>query len=335
VHHLHTTDADLVMYSERTDSHEHVVADPAETDVAEWERHFGEAIAASSHTASSAACVDDPWIAGYVHHLAASSAPPAPVRSGEIPVHQVLCFDQATTFVEERVHRGPIGHRGPVDPGGLFILGPDHNREDLRSYWEGPMQLTSVMLDPATLVRAAEALGRDYDGLAFITRYGACDPVIEALVGQLGRELKAGGGSGRLYAEELLQALAVHLIAHHTREEPTGRAVTGGLPGYRLNRVKDYVLHHLDQDLSLDDMADEVEMNPYHFLRLFKQSTGTTPYQWVIAQRIEAAKRLLKETDWPVMQVALEVGYQSQSHFTTLFKRKVGVPPGRYRRLTR
>jgi len=304
-------------------------------DIPDWEAHFGEAVAASSRADSPAAVVREPWIAGCVHRLDAPDASPEHVRSGKLPVHQVLLFETPTALVEERIHRGPIGHRGPVDSGSLIILNPDRNREDLRTRWDGAMQVTSVMLDPATVAKATRALNRDYDGLSFISEYDVRDPVVEALIGQLGRELEAGGPSGRLYAEELLQALAVHLVAHHTSDEPTENGLTGGLPGYRLNRVKYYVLHHLDQDLSLDDMAAEVEMNPYHFLRLFKQSTGTTPYQWVIARRIETAKCLLQETDWPVMQVALEVGYQSQSHFTTLFKREVGVPPGRYRRLVR
>ncbi|BAY48218.1 AraC family transcriptional regulator [Scytonema sp. HK-05] len=88
---------------------------------------------------------------------------------------------------------------------------------------------------------------------------------------------------------------------------------------------------HLDTDLSLDDLAQQVGMSTYHFSRLFKQSTGESPNQYVVRLRIEAAKRLLRETDLGVLEVASSVGYNSPSHLATQFKPLTGVTPSAYR----
>lgn len=106
----------------------------------------------------------------------------------------------------------------------------------------------------------------------------------------------------------------------------------GGLPASTLRRVTDYVARHFDENLTLDDLADVAGLSTYHFCHLFKASMGLPPYQYVMQERLEEAKRLLRSTDWPVMQVCLAVGYESLGHFSTLFKREVGLPPGAYRR---
>lgn len=107
-------------------------------------------------------------------------------------------------------------------------------------------------------------------------------------------------------------------------------AVTGGLPGARLRRVVDYVEANLAGALVLAELSALVHMSPFHFARLFKQSTGVSPRQFVIRRRIEAAKRLLTEPVPVIREVARAVGF-SQSHFTTCFRRVTGVTPRHYR----
>ncbi|MEM1055636.1 MAG: response regulator transcription factor [Bacteroidota bacterium] len=101
-----------------------------------------------------------------------------------------------------------------------------------------------------------------------------------------------------------------------------------------LRRVEAYVERHFGRALTLGEMAAHVGLSPYHFARQFKAATGLPPYRYVVAQRIDEAKRLLRNTDWPVLQVASSVGYESASHFSALFKRETGVTPGQYRALT-
>ena len=88
---------------------------------------------------------------------------------------------------------------------------------------------------------------------------------------------------------------------------------------------------HLDSDVALEDLADEVDLSKYHFSRRFKKRTGQSPYQFVIYERVRRARRLLRETTQPLAQIALDVGFSSQSHMTRTFKNHVGVTPGQYR----
>jgi len=85
------------------------------------------------------------------------------------------------------------------------------------------------------------------------------------------------------------------------------------------------------ENLSLEMLAQQVGFSPYHFARLFRQTTGESPHQFVLRQRLVEATRLLKETDLPLAHVASEVGIPNQSHFTQAFKRRLGITPLVYR----
>jgi len=103
------------------------------------------------------------------------------------------------------------------------------------------------------------------------------------------------------------------------------------LSSVQLGRVKAYVERTLGGPVSLDQMAEHVEMSRGHFARLFKESTGSTPYAFVMARRMARAKTLLVETAMSIGDVAAEVGYESQGHFSTLFKRATGLSPRDFR----
>jgi AraC-like DNA-binding protein len=107
--------------------------------------------------------------------------------------------------------------------------------------------------------------------------------------------------------------------------------VTGGLPWSRLRRVAEHVQTNLAGELRLAELSALVHMSPYHFARLFKKSTDASPRQFVIRRRIEAAKLLLARQQPPIGEVALAVGFGSQSHFSTTFRRTTGVTPRQYR----
>ncbi|MER3588991.1 MAG: AraC family transcriptional regulator, partial [Mastigocladus sp. ERB_26_1] len=92
-----------------------------------------------------------------------------------------------------------------------------------------------------------------------------------------------------------------------------------------------YIQAHLSEDISLEAIATEVGMSRYYFCRLFKQSTGISPHQYVIKCRIDRAKELLLQGQNSIADVAFEVGFTSQSHFTKHFKHLIGMTPKAYR----
>lgn len=104
-----------------------------------------------------------------------------------------------------------------------------------------------------------------------------------------------------------------------------------GLPRWRLQRVLDYIEQNLAGEIRLGDLADAARLSANHFSELFRQSTGTSPYRYVLARRVECAKRLLGESMLGVLDIALAVGFSDQSHFSKVFRRTTGMTPGGYR----
>jgi len=103
------------------------------------------------------------------------------------------------------------------------------------------------------------------------------------------------------------------------------------LPRSRLRRVAHYIQQNLDKDLSLAELAAVVSMSPYHFARLFKDSTGLPPHRFVVRQRIARARGVLATPELSIAQVSRMVGFRTPSHFTTVFRRLLGITPGAYR----
>jgi AraC family transcriptional regulator len=157
------------------------------------------------------------------------------------------------------------------------------------------------------------------------------DEFMRQLVLAAKNELAQGNPCGPIYAETAAQMLALHVISRHCTLNYRINDCTGGLSKARLRMVLDYIDSHLHEEISLEILASLAGVTSYHFLRLFKQSTGETPLQFIIHSRMERAKELLA-AGMSVTDVALDVGYESVSHFITLFKRRTGVTPFEYRR---
>jgi AraC family transcriptional regulator len=96
-------------------------------------------------------------------------------------------------------------------------------------------------------------------------------------------------------------------------------------------QVLDYINDYLNQDIKLADLAALLDMSQFHFSRLFKQSIGITPYQYLLQQRVERAKQLLKQTERSIMDIALECGFNSHSHLSKQFRQVTGMSPRAYR----
>jgi len=199
--------------------------------------------------------------------------------------------------------------------------------------WRGASESTHILVEPQLLVRvAAEALDLNPDRVTLPPVADLSDAPIQAAMLALDAELRNGGAGGRLLAESLGNVLAVHLLRRFSASGATSFHSGGRLSRHKLRAVIDYIYEHLDAELSLDHLAAVARMSPYHFARLFKSSTGLPPHQYVITRRIERAQELLRDRDpLPLADIAAEVGFSSQSHFTRHFKQLVGVTPRRFR----
>lgn len=212
--------------------------------------------------------------------------------------------------------------------GCMSLLPMQHSRW---ARWDRTTEALMLNLEPHLLVRnAAELLAVDQVELLPQTS------LEDSLILQIGLALKADLEShkpgGRLYAETLTNALAVHLLRNYSAHSHKSVHYLGGLSPTQLRLVIDYINDHLDQELGLEELAAIAQLSAFHFCRSFKRSTGFTPHQYVIRQRVERAKLLLKDRKLGITEVAIACGFTHQSHLNRHFKRLTGVTPKKFSR---
>jgi AraC family transcriptional regulator len=157
------------------------------------------------------------------------------------------------------------------------------------------------------------------------------DPRLSAMVAAVHAEMVAGFPSGRLFLDSLEQAMAITLVNGHAVRHRPVQIYQGGLGSARLRRIKELVHAKLEDDLSLDEMAQSIGLSTAHFARMFRKSTGETPHQFVLRQRLERAKAMLRAPDARVLDVAVACGFKTQQHFAQVFRDVCGVSPTEYR----
>lgn len=133
------------------------------------------------------------------------------------------------------------------------------------------------------------------------------------------------------YLESLAAVLAAHVARHYADRAAAGGAAAGGLAPHKLQRVGEFIAQHLDESLPVEELARVAHLSPFHFARTFKQSTGQSPHLYILMQRIERARLLLAGTEAPLAEVAADVGFRTQGHFTSVFHRYAGCTPRAFR----
>ena len=156
------------------------------------------------------------------------------------------------------------------------------------------------------------------------------DPLISQIAVTLANEIDGGFLDGIL-ADALNTALAVQIVRRFVDLSALLLGPSNGLSRERLKRVRDHVEAHLDDRLTLTDLAGVACLSPYHFSRSFKQAVGVGPQRYVMQRRLEQAKTLMRRTKEPLAEIAQRVGFADQSHLTMIFRREIGMTPGRYR----
>jgi AraC family transcriptional regulator len=191
----------------------------------------------------------------------------------------------------------------------------------------------NVVVPGRVIYRAALDAGLNPDRVEIQGRFCVDDPQVHRLGLTLGAELEHDSFGEQLFVESLSYALAIHIIRSYSSLGEGLQAVAAQISGQRLSgpvlcRVIDYVNDSVSDRLTLAGMAAAANLSPFHFSRLFKASTGLTPYQYVIRCRTEAARDLLIGTDIPIREVALRAGFADQSHLSRHLRRRFGVTPG-------
>ena len=157
------------------------------------------------------------------------------------------------------------------------------------------------------------------------------DPIISRIAHSVADAARMGALD--LYAQSAAQFLAVHLLSLQNGwpDPPREGRSPGTLRKRRLAHVLEYMHLHYQESLTLDRLAEEAGVSPFHFVRLFREAIGVTPHRYLVKVRMKAAASLLADTDLSILDIALECGYQSQSHFSAAFRRHFSCPPSRCR----
>ena len=161
---------------------------------------------------------------------------------------------------------------------------------------------------------------------------GVPDEPIVRLVRLLETEAVSGGLSGRLYMDHLAHALVLRLLSPPAQRHGEPSANSSVLSRPRLRRVLERIDSALSTDLDLKTLAAETSYSRNHFIRMFRASTGYTPYQYVLRRRVERAQAMLGDRSKQLLEIAMACGFSSHAHFSRMFRQVLGVSPSEYRR---
>jgi AraC family transcriptional regulator len=259
-----------------------------------------------------------PWsgVQFEVHRIASSA------EAGESgPVDGEYGMIIVTRGGYETLVRGRSGDRRlRSSAGAIRVLSGDERPHVLRI--AGRAELLAIRLTPEWL----RYLPVD------VTKLGRHAPLsggrtVCALASAMREEVASGCGSGRLYAESLSMSLLSYAVGRvPVPEHTTG----GGLSESEQELLRRHIHEHLDRNIGLSCLAAVVGLGPRQFSARFRAAFGTTPHRFVTELRVREGARLLASGRHEIAEIALRVGFCSQSHFTTAFRRAYGQTPRRY-----
>ena len=158
------------------------------------------------------------------------------------------------------------------------------------------------------------------------------DRQLNALIVSLYQGVKNHQSSNKLFTEQFLHELFTILITRNIGSKTQNNQFKGGLSTSHRRKIKRFILDNLQEKLTIELLANQIGLSPFHFARIFKQSFGESPASYIVMSRIEKAKTLLK-TGISVNQIAMQTGFSQQSHLTASFNQKLGITPAAYRKI--
>ena len=203
--------------------------------------------------------------------------------------------------------------------------------QSIGAHWDAPLENMGFSFDPQFLSKVA-AENNFATNFEFTEVYKKEDALIQNIGLALLAEARSETPSGKVFTDSLIQTLTLHLLTNYSTAKIT-KMENGGLSGYKVRRVKEFIAENLEDDLNLSEIAAVADLSQYHFARAFRKTVGLTPQQYVMQQRIEKAKLLLSDADLPIVEVSLRTGFKNQSHFTTLFRKFTKLTPKTWRDL--
>ena len=236
----------------------------------------------------------------------------------------------------KRVHRTRDGRRSVHDvPAGGFTVLARHRGADWLT--EGPIDYVHITLRPGPFERLVESeTGRPAGAVSFRDVVGQSAPLLAGLAQEMLRVASMEDES-QLYVDTLFSSFTLALLRHCTHAPPTPApetadlGVMGGLAGWRLRQIVDFMRANSSRDVGLQELVEASGLSRAHFFRAFRQSTGATPGQFLERLRVEQACHLL-ERGLGLAETCRQSGFNGRTAMSRAFRRVLNVSPGLYRR---
>ncbi|BDM83770.1 helix-turn-helix transcriptional regulator [Acaryochloris marina] len=210
---------------------------------------------------------------------------------------------------------------------GDIIFDPAHSPR--RVIHNSTVGAYSISLDPS-IVTQIDCEQINPDCIELLPMFRNEDPLVVQIGKAINKELELGNPF-QAYIDSLKTCLAAHLVKNYASIAFNFKEYKGGLSKPSLTKVTEYINDNLSKDISIRDLSKLVGISQYYFSRLFKQSVGVSPCQYIIQQRIDKAKNLLEMQNSNIAEIALNCGFTHQSHLNRYFKKHTGTTPKKYK----
>ena len=244
------------------------------------------------------------------------------VESVSLPENKhVLLFNWSEPLaIEIKTHEG--WREAVCDKGSVVCLSTAGSSTTIR--WNQPFHALTVYLEPKFVNEVLEI--KDFK---FVSHFNLNDQFLLDVATKLSTVGSQDSFAEKVYAESLAVACIVHLAKTY-RGSKEIYFPKGKLNPYQLKQVIDFAYSYMQFNIGLHELAGLVHLSPYHFGRLFKQTVGRSPYQFILQLKIECAMKLIKQNHGPISEIAYQLNFSDQSHFSNAFRKAVGVSPRKF-----
>ncbi|WP_181309416.1 helix-turn-helix transcriptional regulator [Paraburkholderia sp. BL18I3N2] len=257
---------------------------------------------------------------------------PHAMREGK-QTHHIVAINLTFTSVKF-VHAGRVLVDGPVVPGAIHVTAPGVAVE---ASYRLPCDVLHIFVAQGVLCQCYE----DSFGKAARGPIELDDPSLrrDATIERLGQLLAGAEFWDRsdryIFSDSIGRAIVSKLVEQWFSCPATTPQRSFGLPKWRLNRAMAYIDKHLVERIKLNDIAESAGLSRMHFAAQFRLALGVSPHEYVLRRRLELAQSMLLEPGRNTLDIALNCGFNSQTHFISVFSRYLGDTPYRWRRNNR
>jgi AraC family transcriptional regulator len=217
---------------------------------------------------------------------------------------------------------------GVTTPGTVHVTEP---ADPVRCLFRGPYDVLHLHVPNNLIAECARDMIGHPTPVLCSKGVPSKDVTVDALSRALLEADRVGGSFGQIYADCIGIAIIARLLSSANRLATAERPKVGKLSRWRLKRAIDYFEAQLGKPVRLADVASSAGLTRMHFAAQFRAATGLRPHEYLLRRRIERAQEMLAGTRMPLVDIALSVGFQTQSHFISVFKRYAGQPPRAWR----